>query len=88
MDKLDQNIPVFRDLLAKALGDHLIDHLLSSMAPEDILSLAESSAGTLLREIQAILDDESLDDPTCFRRIDAIVSAFHKQGVGTTRHDF
>ena len=88
MDRSDKNIPIFRDLLAKALGDYIIDHLLFSMTPEDILNLAESNTDALLQETQTVLDDESLDDTSCFQRIDAIVSAFHKQGLSTLRHDF
>lgn len=40
----------------------------------------------LLRRIKEILDDEALDDPTCFQRIDAIVSAWHEAGLETDRH--
>ncbi|MCI9512532.1 MAG: hypothetical protein HFG13_09150 [Oscillibacter sp.] len=39
-------------------------------------------------EIQTILNDETPDDPACFRRIDAIVEAFHRNGLSAARHDF
>ena len=43
---------------------------------------------TLLK-IKAILEDENLDDPECFGRIEAIVSAFEEIGSGCDfRHDF
>ena len=45
-----------------------------------------TEAVLLLKEIQSILDDETLDDPECFYRIDAIVCAFHRAGLDTTRH--
>lgn len=79
--------PTAKELYAKSLGDYLLNYL-QSVTPADILPLAEHSAVLLLHEIQAILDDETLDDPVCFRRIDAIVDAFHKNGLATTRHDF
>ena len=35
---------------------------------------------------KTILDDESLDDPNCALRIDAIVRVFHDAGLSTDRH--
>ncbi len=42
----------------------------------------------LLEKIRAILDDDSLSDPACFHRIDAMVDAFQTAGVPTARHDW
>lgn len=47
-----------------------------------------SGAVTILTEIQEVLDDETLDDPACFQKIEAIVSVFHDHGLYTSRHDF
>ncbi len=46
----------------------------------------DSEAIALIKEIKAILDDRTLDDPDCFQRIDAIVRAFHKYDIPTDRH--
>ena len=48
--------------------------------------MSERSAISLLRQIKEILDDDTLDDPTCFQRIDAIVTAFQDAGLSTRRH--
>ena len=48
--------------------------------------MTELCAVQLLRRIKEILDDEALDDPTCFQRIDAIVSVWHEAGLETDRH--
>lgn len=87
MSNLPKDDPIIKELYAKALGDYIMNYI-KPVTPEDMLYYMQLNTVTLLSQVKAILDDESLDDPTCFRRIDAIVSAFHKQGVGTTRHDF
>ena len=42
-----------------------------------------------LAEIKKIIEDDSLDDPTCFFKIEAIVRVFEEMGSdGGSRHDF
>lgn len=42
-----------------------------------------------LEEIRTVLDDDSLDDPACFRRIERIVEIYESLGPGGgSRHDF
>ena len=41
-----------------------------------------------LMEIRAVLNDETLDDPMCFQRIERIVQIYENLGVGGgIRHD-
>ena len=70
---------------AKALGTHLL-RWAKEYNPELLATQVNTDAILLLKEIQTILNDETLDDPQCFYRIDAIVSAFHRAGLDTTRH--
>ena len=72
-------------LYAKALGQELL-RWAKEYSPQLLAEQVNTEAVLLLKEIQTILDDESLDDPECFYRIDAIVSAFHRAGLNTTRH--
>ena len=44
--------------------------------PQSLLLELDSEATRILRQIQTILDDETLDDPACFHKIEAIVSTF------------
>lgn len=79
---------IFEELYAQAIGTEVLkclhrEGLLKALAQE-----TESAALRVLSEIQTILNDGTLDDPDCFRRIDDIVSAFHAQGLSTARHDF
>lgn len=74
-----------RQLCANAIGNYIITYL-DCLSDEAIAHMTELCAVQLLRRIKEILDDEALDDPTCFQRIDAIVSAWHEAGLKTDRH--
>lgn len=51
--------------------------------------LINSAACRALEEIRGVLDDDRLDDPECFRRIEEIVKIYEKIGSNAgTRHDF
>lgn len=76
-----------RAMYEKAIGKVVVDYL-QSLVTGELPSLAESSALQLIANIKAILDDDSLEDPQCFYRIDALVDAFHAANVITSRHDF
>ncbi len=78
----------FEELFAQIIGTEVLKYLFGEGVLKTLSQEAESAAVRVLAEIRTVLDDEALDDPTCFRRIDAIVSAFHAQGISTTRHDF
>lgn len=89
---IHMNVPneydtAMKELCAKALSDCIMNYM-KPVTSEDLLRCIQSNAVTALAQIKTILDDESLDDPACFRRIDAIVDAFHKSGISTIRHDF
>lgn len=51
--------------------------------------LLEQRSYQALCRIQAVLADDSLDDPTCFRKIEELVYIFEEIGSGGgSRHDF
>ena len=51
--------------------------------------LSSDAASRALRNIQKILADDTLDDPECFHRIEAIVSLLEDMGLSCgVRHDF
>lgn len=79
---MDQSIS--EALLAQAIGREVI----KCIEPEHFNSIVNSGALQLLEQIRQILDDDSLTDPECFQKIEAIVAAFQQHGISTTRHDF
>ena len=51
--------------------------------------LVSDASARALRRIQAILADDSLSDPECFHRIEAIVATLEDLGLSCGgRHDF
>ena len=79
------NEALSKELLARAVGEYVVNHL-DALVQEALADLAERQAVTVLRQVKAVLDDESLDDAGCALRIDAIVQAFYDAGLSTSRH--
>lgn len=75
---------VSESLTALTIGRAAMD----CMDRETLARAVNSPILELLEEIREILNDEGLDDPECFHRIDALVSAFRRRGVEVSRHDF
>lgn len=75
---------VSESLAAQAIGRAAMD----CMNQDALVKAVNSEALALLEEIREILNDGRLDDPGCFARINALVSAFHRRGIGVSRHDF
>lgn len=78
---------ILRDLYIRELGELNI-RFWESADPAAALPAVESRTLRLIAEIKSVLDDETLDDPECFHRIERIVNALAAGGVSTTRHDW
>lgn len=78
--------------IPKALYDKTLEQLImtyvSTLSVEELAPRLNTEAMDLLSEIKAILDDDAVEDPTCFRRIDEIVKAFWAKGIYTPKHDW
>lgn len=56
---------------------------------KDLSELVEMKCYEMLKEIQAIIRDDSLDDEDCFMRIEEIIGLFEENGCRCgIRHDF
>lgn len=86
MNMDEYNAEVMRELYEKALGIEVVKYM-ETLHPERMAPIMESQAVMLLAKIKAILDDDAIEDPECFYRIDAIVNAFHSKGLFVDRHD-
>jgi len=54
-----------------------------------VKELVEMKCFDTLLKIKAVIEDDSLDDPECFKRVERIVCAFEELGSGGgSRHDF
>ena len=76
------------DLLIYSLGMLMLEHIKEDELLREAIAAAETAAIKTLEEIKGALDDETLDDPECFRRIEAILTMFEDNGTGAHRHDF
>ena len=74
-------------MLAKALGEEVL-RCLDTLKPALLAQLVASRQSQLLGQIKAILDHPDAEDSDCFYAIEAIVDAFERQGLSTSRHDF
>lgn len=76
---------VSEELYAITIGKILLDYT-KQYSVHELARKMDSVAVRLILEIQEILNDKELEDPECFARIDAIVTAFQQAGVSTCRH--
>lgn len=81
-------LTIAEELAAQAIGLEVLEHLEQTWTPERLTQAAESRALKALEDIRRVLDDGKLEDPECFRRIEAIVNAMEENGLHTIRHDF
>lgn len=79
---------LYKEILAKVLEStevHIVFPELSLNAAE----IVGSECYKALQKIKAIVEDDSLDDKTCFMKIEKIVCVFEELGSdGGSRHDF
>lgn len=81
------NTEIFRALYENTV-QQLVTTYVSTLSAEELASSLNAGAIDLISQIKAILDDDTLEDPECFRRIDAMVDAFGARGLYTPRHDW
>lgn len=82
MNEQDYMQTVPEALYAKAIGKQMLDFL-KNCEPQKFAEQASGEAALILEKIRVILDD-----PECFRKIEAIVDTFHDVGISTPRHDW
>lgn len=79
-----QDVPTA--LYYAAVGKMVMDHM-ERVHPTVISDAVESRAVQTLEAIRCILDNERLDDPGCYQRIDSLVSLFFQElEIKTSRH--
>lgn len=76
------------ELAAQAIGLEAMRYLKDGEPIRKIAAETESRAMRALEGIRRILNDDNLDDPECFQRIESILSTLEDAGIFTTRHDW
>ncbi len=76
------------ELAAEAIGLEAMRYLKQTETIRRIAQETEKKAIEVLEEIRRVLNDDSLEDPECFQRIEAILTALENAGIFTSRHDW
>jgi hypothetical protein len=75
---------LYKDMLIKLLEEDKI-----CVTFPDVSHIIESECYQALKKIKAVIEDDSLDDPECFMRIEEIIYAFEALGSNAGgRHDY
>ena len=80
----DNDLSIEETLFAQAIGQQMLNY--GKQYPiQSLASLINSEAISVIKEIKAVLDNDQLDDPSCFYRIDEIVRIFQTHHLSTER---
>lgn len=79
---------LYTEILSKVLEAREI-HVIFPDFPINPAEIVEGESYRALQSIKAILEDDRLDDPACFQKIEAIISVFENlHSPVSFRHDF
>ena len=79
---------LYKEILSHALMCGQIQVSFSSQEP-DISKIVEGECYKALQKIKAVIEDDNLEDESCFRKVEEIVCIFEEMGSsGGGRHDF
>lgn len=84
----DVTLTAQEELAAQAIGLEAMRYLKQTETIRSIARETEKKAIEVLEEIRRVLNDDSLEDPECFQRIEAILTALENAGIFTSRHDW
>ena len=77
-------------ILAKLMIEAGVNITIGGEDTREIMeSMVKDTAMQMLKEIRDVLNDHTIDDPTCFERIEKLVEIYEAHGLdGGSRHDF
>lgn len=78
---------LYKELLVNLLSQERVQVTFSGF-PADTKTLLELHCYQILQKIKTVVDDDSLDDATCFRKIEEILTELEDNGISVSRHDF
>jgi len=80
-------LSIEEEFAAQAIGMEALKYLKETWTPQTLAVEAEKRALKVVDDIRRVLDDDALDDPDCFRRIQAILNVLEEHDIYSTRHD-
>lgn len=79
------NLPIAEHLFAQAVGAEVLKYV-REYDIHDLARRVDSQAMTIVKGIKKVLEDKTLDDPTCFDQIEAIIQVYYTNGLRVNRH--
>ena len=77
------------DILMRVLADKLEKGEIKLEIHREVIGEIEKECMEVLKRIQTILADDTMEDPECFERIEQIVCAMESIGLNCgSRHDY
>jgi len=80
-------LSIEEEFAAHAIGTEALKYLKEAWTPKKLALAAESRAVKALEDIRRVLDNDTLDDPECFHRIQAILKVLEEYDIYSTRRD-
>ena len=77
---------IMEEVFANLIGKRVLQYCKTQHMLDETAQQVESEALAVLAQIKEALNNETLDDPECFQRIEAIIDIFHAHGLSTSRH--
>ena len=87
-DDLDFQLSARGDMSALVIGQAVLAYFRDAGVLKDIYAAVDSRAVRIVEEIQRTLDDDTLDDPECFWKIERVMDVLEENWIGTSRHDW
>ena len=79
---------LYKEILAQILSQQNTEILFPDLHM-DATQIVELASYKALQKIKAVIEDDSLEDESCFKKIEEIVRIFEELGSsGGNRHDF
>ena len=79
---------LYKEILAQILSRQNTEIIFPDLHL-DATQIVELECYKVLRKIKAVIEDDSLEDESCFKKIEEIVCIFEEMGSsGGGRHDF
>lgn len=79
---------LYKEILVQVLSQQSAEVVFSNLHL-DATQIVELECYKVLQKIKAVIEDDGLEDESCFRKIEEIVCIFEKMGSsGGGRHDF
>ena len=75
-------------MLALSIGEAVLAYMKQAGVMQDIYRAVDSRAVRMLERIARALDDDTLDDPECFWKIERVMDVLEENWLGSSRHDW